>query len=324
MTTPSPGTGASLVRLRRIAERLRRRQLTATSTPPANTSAVAGNAPPPASGSSPNSATGANGDRWWPRMERSMSLLVSLSTLAAAGFTWMTIRQAGSEQQIARDGQVTDRYTAAVANLGDTSEEVRIGGMYALQRIAQDSRRDAPTVVQVLAAYVRSHSPDARPGTVGTGQPANDVQAALTILATPLAKYTPVDLHGADLHGAVLPDAHLGGANLDGTNLTNANLRGANLDRSILTGTNLGSADLHGANLHGAVLGTSRKTTFADMQRYGVAFFSTDLTQAVLINANLTGTDLSRANLGGAILTGAKGYEPSSSKTPQPSPSSAD
>ncbi|MET8947213.1 pentapeptide repeat-containing protein [Streptomyces sp. NPDC004542] len=252
-----------------------------------------------------------------------MSLLVSFSTLAAAGFTWMTIRQASTEQQLARDGQVTDRYTAAVANLGDTAEEVRIGGMYALERIAQDSPRDAPTVVQVLAAYVRSHSPKARPGTLGDGQPANDVQAALTILAAPLAENTPVDLHSADLHGAVLPDAHLDGANLDGTNLTNANLRGAGLDGAILTGANLGSADLRGANLHGAVLGMGQKTPLAGVQRYGASFFSTDLTLANLTGANLTGADLSHANLGGAILNRAKGYKPPSSKTPQPSPSSA-
>ncbi|MET7287095.1 pentapeptide repeat-containing protein [Streptomyces sp. NPDC005573] len=252
-----------------------------------------------------------------------MSLLVSVATLTAAWFTWMTIQQAGTEQQLARDGQVTDRYTAAVTNLGDSAEEVRIGGMYALQRIAQDSPRDAPTVVQVLAAYVRSHSPEARTGTVGVGRPANDVQAALTILAAPLARNTPVDLHHADLHGAVLPAAHLDGADLDGTNLTNANLRGADLHGAFLTGTNLGAADLYGANMRGTLMGPRRKTTLAETQRRGGSFAETDLSLADLTDADLTGADLSHATLGGAIMDGVKGYGLPSSNTPQPGPSSA-
>jgi hypothetical protein len=104
-------------------------------------------------------AAGADRGRWWTRLERSVALLVSISTLVAAGAALVTVRQAGGEQRLTRDGQVTDRYTAAVANLGSSSEEVRIGGLYALQRIAQDSPRDAPTVVQVISAYVRSHAP---------------------------------------------------------------------------------------------------------------------------------------------------------------------
>lgn len=87
-----------------------------------------------------------------------------MSTLVAVGFTWATVRQAGAEQHLTRDGQVTDRYTAAVANLGDDNEEVRLGGLYALQRIAQDSPRDAPTVVQVISAYVRTHAPMPKTG----------------------------------------------------------------------------------------------------------------------------------------------------------------
>lgn len=36
---------------------------------------------------------------------------------------------------------------------------MRLGGIYALQRIMQDSVRDHSTVVSVLAAYVRQHAP---------------------------------------------------------------------------------------------------------------------------------------------------------------------
>jgi hypothetical protein len=35
--------------------------------------------------------------------------------------------------------------------------DVRFCGIYALQRIADDSSRDAPTIVQVLCAFIRGH-----------------------------------------------------------------------------------------------------------------------------------------------------------------------
>jgi hypothetical protein len=51
---------------------------------------------------------------------------------------------------LARQGQVTDRYTKAIEQLGSDKLEVRIGGIYALERIAHDSPRDHPTIMEVL------------------------------------------------------------------------------------------------------------------------------------------------------------------------------
>ena len=60
--------------------------------------------------------------------------------------------------RLSREGQVTDRYTKAIEQLGSDKLDVRIGGIYALERVARDSRRDHPTVMEVLAAFVREHS----------------------------------------------------------------------------------------------------------------------------------------------------------------------
>jgi hypothetical protein len=61
--------------------------------------------------------------------------------------------------ELTEQGQVTDRYTKAVEQLGSYNKlDVRIGGIYALERVAHDSPRDHPTVMEVLAAFVREHS----------------------------------------------------------------------------------------------------------------------------------------------------------------------
>jgi hypothetical protein len=59
---------------------------------------------------------------------------------------------------VTRTEQVGDRYLRAVEQLGSDIREVRIGAIYALERVTVDSAKDQPTVVEVLAAFVRERS----------------------------------------------------------------------------------------------------------------------------------------------------------------------
>lgn len=68
-------------------------------------------------------------------------LLTLGAGLFAAGALWFTARSF----TLSREGQVTDRYTKAITQLGSKKLDVRIGGIYPLERIARDSARDHPT-----------------------------------------------------------------------------------------------------------------------------------------------------------------------------------
>jgi hypothetical protein len=81
-----------------------------------------------------------------------------LLTLGAALFAAGALLYTSRNFALSRQGQVTDRYTRAVEQLGSYRIEVRIGGIYALERIARDSKRDHPAVMEVLAAFARVHS----------------------------------------------------------------------------------------------------------------------------------------------------------------------
>jgi Pentapeptide repeats (8 copies) len=196
---------------------------------------------------------------------------------------------------LSREGQVTDRYTAAVEQLGAKELDVKIGGIYALGRIAHDSANDCPTVMAVLAAFIRQHSQDQWPPPQGPGSVAAalttrpDVQAAATVLGRPDLRNR---LPSTDLTGAVLPRANLTGANLDG-----ANLLTADLFRADFSGGSLARADLTHADLTDATL-VRANLTCANL-------FHANLTRADFTGADLTGADLSDANLTGADLTGA-------------------
>jgi len=171
--------------------------------------------------------------------------------------------------ELTEQGQVTDRYTKAIEQLGSDKLDVRIGGIYALERIARDSPRDHPTIMAVLSAFLREHSreewPPAEPGAEPperTTRP--DVQAAATVIGRrnrrpdelinlnaavlTRADLTGVDLRGADLTGANLFMANLN-ADLTGADLTGADLLLASLAGSVLDGTNLTGVNLTGVNL---------------------------------------------------------------------------
>lgn len=143
--------------------------------------------------------------------------------LAAAGalvFTAISVQQAQDNLNVTQQGQITDRYNDAITNLGSESEDVRLGGIYALQRIMNDSPRDRPHIVSVLVAYTRGHASEPGPIRAET-RPANDIRAALGVLRDrePDLDSTQFRL---DLANTFLPNADLYRVTLDGADLHKA------------------------------------------------------------------------------------------------------
>jgi len=64
-------------------------------------------------------------------------------------------RQALAAEHDATERRVTELYTKAVDLLGSANAAVRLGGLYALERLAQDNDKHRPTIVAVLCAYLR-------------------------------------------------------------------------------------------------------------------------------------------------------------------------
>lgn len=143
-------------------------------------------------------------------------LVAFLITIGAAGTLWFT----GETYRLNREGHVTDRYTKAVGQLGDGSAPVRIGGVYALERIGNDSPKDTTTIVYVLGAFIRERSHDTRER---PDVPAEDVRAGLRVVGRLLPKTSvQLDLRGADLRNTNLADMPANRVILDGANVKDA------------------------------------------------------------------------------------------------------
>lgn len=272
-----------------------------------------------------------------PWLKLAVAALPGLAAVAAVLFTWVTVGQTKEELRLAEHGQITNRFNvAAVQHQGSESLDVRLGGIYALQRIMEDSPRDLPTIVSVLSAYVREHAPDPKGAPTGVSlRPPTDIQVAVSVLAgrNPGADaHSLVDLQSSDLRGVRLEHPHLVGADLAyadlrfavwshanlsearlvhaslmSADLADSRLREVNLSGSTLSGTRLMRSDLRSADLTGAEPDNARLTG-ANLTRANLTHANlkgADLAGADLQGANLTDADLTHANLAGANLRGA-------------------
>jgi hypothetical protein len=229
--------------------------------------------------------------------------LAGLLVVVGALATWQQVH-------ISREGQITDRFTHAIDQLGSENLDVRIGGIYALERIAKNSPGDRSTIQYILAAFVRNHgswpvgAPDGPEHPTTTVDKhltwlsirAPDIHTAATILARrpPARDARTLFLSRTDLRGfQVFSRAQLADAEIRHANLARAQLHRARLDRADLTDTDLRQADLEDAHLNGANL------SHAYLQ-------GANLRRADLSDADLRGANLSDACLDGTVLTAAQ------------------
>jgi hypothetical protein len=255
--------------------------------------------------------------------------LAGLAVLIGLFFTWRQL-------QADRQGQVTDRYTRAIDQLGQASAELRVGGIYALERIARDSVTDRLTIMEVLTTFIRLHAP-LTPGTEERRPPpdlaarlaaarsmpqpppmrdrAPPIQAAITVLGRmPSAGekrsrgwLARVDLVNCDFGHSDLADADLHYSDLSQSFLVGADLRRADLTGVWLVRAWLAGARLHQADLRSAVLWEARLDR-ADLRATDLTaadFTGARLDGARLDLADLRGADFSQADLAGATFRGA-------------------
>jgi uncharacterized protein YjbI with pentapeptide repeats len=238
--------------------------------------------------------------------------------LIGAYLTWRQtqISRAASREELrmSREGQLTDRFTRAVEQLGSNDVAVRVGGIYALGRVAEQSLTDRAAIADILTAYVRKHAP--WPPAPESEFPENfpidqlpylavrapDIQAILTVLG----RRTPSSSHPAAWTTLELTRTDLRRSDLAGANLQRAGLRGASLARAWmfkadLRGVDLRNADLRNARLHGAIadLTTWWPDENYDPEAAGV-YVQPDLEKADLRTAFLRESDLTGISLRGA------------------------
>jgi Pentapeptide repeats (8 copies) len=177
--------------------------------------------------------------------------------------------------RVTREGQITERFSKAIEQLGDDKLDIRLGGIFALERIARDSARDHGPVVEVLTAFARRY---VRTSNDPVNEAPPDVQAIARVLGRREVGHDPpgfqLDLSGADLRfvdlrNAQLQGVRLAGARLDSADLTNASFREADLVNARLDAATIAGTDFTGADLGGA---TFRQALFDSRTKWSPSF----------------------------------------------------
>jgi hypothetical protein len=269
-----------------------------------------------------------------------------LAGIGAALLIYAAIRQAQTainrhvaQTDADRQRRIIESFSTAVEQLASEHIEVRLGGIYALERISQESPRDYWTVMETLTAFVRERTQRAEAERTAkpleerrrelahslwetAGQPdghsdefwgqavvwepfgeppTTDVAAVLTVIRR--RSEDRHELEGTlDFSRAVLRQADLGGAHLKGAELIEAHLEDADLPRVHLEDAFLNGAHLENADLTRAHLERARLIG-AHLKDAGL--FRAHLEGAVLFRAHFEGAFLERAHLEGTLLNGA-------------------
>ena len=245
-------------------------------------------------------------------------------------------RQSETSQQ----GLLNERYQKGAEMLGNSILSVRLGGIYALQRLAEEHPGQYHLqIIELFCAFVRFPTGDNRMEFRSevdeelderTSILRPDVQDTMRFLGSRSQEGIRIErregiklyLRDANMSNLQTVDANLSRAWLTHANLSNAELRRADLSYARLHQANLFKAKLQNADLYRASLNDANLSdaslTGANLSRARLAranlsdaFLSrSDLSNAFLSRANLSkaifwSADLSNADLAGADLTGA-------------------
>jgi uncharacterized protein YjbI with pentapeptide repeats len=267
----------------------------------------------------------------WSGWSGAASLIAAAAAVAALWFSGQSLRATQHQYALSEQAEVTDRFAKAVASLGSENVDVRLGGIYSLERLSRDSTVDRPAIMDVLGAYVRGHAPAPLPekdeldllsgigyeaavhcpALPGIAKVPIDVQAAITVINR-RDRAVP-DLRRIDLSHSCLNRMNIG-VRLHGWNLADSDMTGSDFkdplenDRPDVRGRisratlDLSDADLTRANLSNLIAFDANlsRATLRNANLGGILLADADLQNAYISSANLTRSSLSRANLANA------------------------
>ena len=207
-------------------------------------------------------------------------------------------------------------FNEATAKLGDGSASVRLGGIYALDKLAGSNKDYLTRIAEILCAHLRETTQQKSYQAKYKDKPSNEIQSLVKVLSKLNEElsvansrkeknenigFLRLDLSASYLVGTDLGNACLKYVNLMGTNLQMASLDGAQMRMALLSRTQMQGAILWRAQMQMATL------NHAQMQM--VPLFDVQMQGASLEGAQMQGAYLEGAQMQEASLEGAQMQE---------------
>lgn len=247
-------------------------------------------------------------------IQTAAQILGGSALLIGLFFTWRNLRateknlaisqeNATKTIEVSLESQITARFSKAIEHLGSEDLHVRLGGLYALERIAKESDRDYWPIIEIITSYIRVRSPwteekDAEPP-ITDRYPSKlpiDIQAAITILSRRQHSYEKGESERLDLSGTDLRQVRI-----DRANFSKADFSRAHLDGAIIVSSNLKAASF--------IEGSIRKAWVANSDMSGAVLWEARGEESWFSLTNLKGATLDNAHFEGAYLRDALDLE---------------
>jgi uncharacterized membrane protein YciS (DUF1049 family) len=195
------------------------------------------------------------------------------------------VKELARQNHINEQGKITERFKDSIGFLESKSALIRLGGIYSLHKIAQDSPTDRTSILSILCFYIRESEHI---------EVNKEIQSILDLIT----KSNIYNSNEIDLGKANLKRANFYGANLKGANLSHTLLDKADLRRSQLDGAFIWQAHIFDASISHV---SAIKTQFCLCKIAHSNFMYSNLTQA-----DFGGSDLETVSFRHARLTETK------------------
>lgn len=243
------------------------------------------------------------------------SIATAIGIVAGLWFTTNSLQATYKQFGVAERTEFTNRFAKAIEQIGSGNLDVRLGGIYLLERLARDSTADRSTVFSVLGAYVRTHSPAVEEcGTQSPPTLAVDIQTILDVVGRREGGNASdrIDLSDTCLVGARLSKLQFSSVDLSRSKMRDVVADGAILENAVLEGADLRGANLSHIRAQGAIFGNADLSNAymddSDLRR--TVFHSGTLSHASLIQTNLAHASMAYMDLSGTIYTRMTGDSP--------------
>ena len=247
------------------------------------------------------------------------------------GWGWVAERQSATAQQqadTAHQGLLYDRYQRGAQMLGDVNLAVRLAGIYALQRLAEENPLQYDDqIVKLFCSFVRNHTESdeefrerfKRVTRTDKATP-EDVQTALAAIRDRCQieenQKRPIpfrlDLGGASIVGCDLTGMDLSHAILDQARLNSCRLSRSNFFEAELSQTNFSGSDISECVFNGAktfqtvfIFVSGNKPDFSDTTLMGTNFSDAKLSSPIFRKAMFMECEFKNASLQDADLSWA-------------------
>lgn len=196
-----------------------------------------------------------------------------------------------------KDAQFNEVFSKSVEQLGSKELTTKLGGIYALERIAQESKELHPQIMEILASYVRAECPwplpDGTPEPVPTPTPKrSDIQSIIDVITRRRTEH--------DSQARInLQSSNLSGCDVSERKWINVDFSFSNFDYLNFMYAQLTDCSFYDSHL--------THVSFISCKLMSVGFWRSDLTDSDFRDSEVTKCDFDKCNLQNTVFKGCTG-----------------